>query len=213
MSNKLSERKNKNREWGTCKIKIKQKGERRKRREAGKAGRTRTTPTHTHTQTYHCNFLSTGCECVTWRTLDTKESANISGFHFGNFLHVVGVHAHQSRHLHLLLGVDVINRIGTVECALVHPHVGQLSVFAFFELECKTIFRNRNENGKGKGSAQWSNTRTHTQHKQQEIPTHTHTHTFIYPTKGFFVSDLRMICSSLLALSIAVLSFSMGLGR
>lgn len=77
-------------------------------------------------------------ESVTGSTIDTEHCANFTSANFVDLLHLVGVHAHDTRNLDLLV-VASVEDVGTLaKSTLVHADVGQLAKVALFKLESQT---------------------------------------------------------------------------
>lgn len=78
---------------------------------------------------HHCytrSFVTS--ESVPWGTVYPKESTDVTSVGFSYLLHLVAVHAHKTRHLHLLLIPCVDNVVPLLQRALVDSDVCQLAI-------------------------------------------------------------------------------------
>lgn len=77
-------------------------------------------------------------EGITRGTLNTKYSADFTSVNLINLLHLVRVHAHNTRNLNLLSRPRIVDIRALLQASLVHTHVRELSILALFQLERKT---------------------------------------------------------------------------
>ncbi|KAI6759110.1 hypothetical protein HG531_013871 [Fusarium graminearum] len=82
-------------------------------------------------------------ESVTRSTVDTKDGTDLTGTNLGDVLHLVRVHADNSRNSDLLISSGVEEVSTLAQLALVDADVGELTVVVLLELEGKTDKRKR----------------------------------------------------------------------